>query len=44
MAALAIWGPYFTLDNKAVECVQRRATKLVGALKDCTYTVSDLRH
>ena len=31
-----IWDPYFTLDNKAVEHVQRRQTKLVGTLKDCT--------
>ena len=33
-----IWSPCFTLDNKAVERVQRRATKLVGALNDCTHS------
>jgi hypothetical protein len=32
-----IWGPHFKLDQKAVERVQRRATKMVPTLKDLPY-------
>ena len=33
-----IWGPFYALDRKAVESVQRRATKLIPELKDEPYT------
>ena len=32
-----IWGPHHKLDQKAVERVQRRVTKLIPALKDLPY-------
>jgi hypothetical protein len=32
-----IWGPFFKEDIKSVEKIQRRATKLVTAIKDLTY-------
>ena len=32
-----IWGPHFTLDQRAIEHTQRRATKLVLELKDSEY-------
>ena len=32
-----IWGPHFKMDQKAVERVQRRATKTVPSLKDLPY-------
>ena len=32
-----IWGPYYQGDIKAVESVQRRATKLITVLKDKSY-------
>jgi ribonuclease P/MRP protein subunit RPP40 len=32
-----IWGPHSKLDQKAVERVQRRATKMVPTLKDLPY-------
>ena len=34
----SIWGPHYLLDAKAVERVQRRATKLVKTMKDLPYT------
>ena len=33
----AIWGPHFTLDQKAVERVQRRATRLIPSIRDLPY-------
>jgi len=33
----AIWGPYYITDQKLLERVQRRATKLVPSLKDLPY-------
>jgi len=32
-----IWGPHFSLDKQRLERVQRRATKMVPALKDIPY-------
>ena len=32
-----IWGPFYKEDIKAIEKVQRRATKMVPALKDMSY-------
>ena len=32
-----VWGPMFTLDQQSVEKIQRRATKLVGEIKDLPY-------
>ena len=32
-----IWGPQYILDQREVEKVQRRATKLISDLQDCTY-------
>ena len=32
-----IWGPHFKMDQKEVERVQRRATKMVPSLKDLPY-------
>ena len=34
----AIWGPLFTLDQRKVEKVQRRATRLLSSLHDKSYT------
>ena len=34
----AIWGPLFTLDQRKVEKVQRRATRLLPSLHDKSYT------
>ena len=33
----AIWGPFYAMDKKAVESVQRRATKLIPELRDESY-------
>ena len=33
-----IWGPFYQMDKKAVESVQRRATKLIPEIKDMPYT------
>ena len=33
-----IWGPHYVLDQRKLEGVQRRATKLVPSLKDECYT------
>ena len=33
-----IWGPHYVMDTKAVERVQRRATKLVKVIKELPYT------
>ena len=33
-----IWGPFYALDRKAVESVQRRATKVIPELKEEPYT------
>ena len=33
----AIWGPFYKMDKRKVESVQRRATKLMPELKDKTY-------
>ena len=33
----AIWGPHFTLDQKAVERVQRRATRIIPSIRDLPY-------
>ena len=38
-----VWGPMFTLDQQSVEKIQRRATKLVGEIKDLPY-VDRLRY
>jgi len=35
--ANAIWGPHYITDQKLLERVQRRATKLVPSLKDLPY-------
>ena len=32
-----VWGPYYKADMKAIEGVQRKATKLIPALKNNTY-------
>jgi len=32
-----IWGPHFILDQKAVERVQRRASKMIPSLRDRPY-------
>ena len=32
-----IWGPIYLVDLKQIEGVQRRATKLITALKDLPY-------
>ena len=32
-----IWGPYYVLDQQAVERVQRRATKMIQPLRDLPY-------
>ena len=32
-----IWGPYYQADIKSLESIQRRATKLITALKDNAY-------
>ena len=32
-----VWGPYFKLDQQAIEKVQRRAAKLVGSINNLTY-------
>ena len=33
-----IWGPHFKEDMKAVEKVQKRATRMIPRIKDLTYT------
>ena len=33
-----IWGPHYKGDQKSIEKVQKRATKLVPSLKDLPYT------
>jgi len=33
----AVWGPFFTLDQRKVEKVQRRATQLLPSLRDKPY-------
>ena len=38
-----IWGPHYKLDQKAVENVQRRATKIIPNIKDLPYR-ERLRH
>ena len=32
-----IWGPFYQADIRSVETIQRRATKLIPALKDLPY-------
>ena len=32
-----IWGPQYILDQEQIEKIQRRATKLVQDLQNCTY-------
>ena len=32
-----IWGPYYVLDQQAVERVQRRATRMIQPLRDLPY-------
>ena len=32
-----IWGPHFKLGQQAIEKIQRRATKFVGAISNLTY-------
>ena len=34
---LTSWGPFITLDQRAIERIQRHATKLVIELKDNDY-------
>ena len=33
----SIWGPFYQLDIKKIERVQRRATKLISSIKDFPY-------
>ena len=33
----AVWGPFFVLDQRKVEKVQRRATRLLPSLRDKPY-------
>ena len=33
-----IWGPHFKQDMKAIERVQKRATRMIPTLKDRRYT------
>ena len=33
-----IWGPHYLLDQKKVETIQRRATKLINSLLDSDYS------
>ena len=39
--AIQVWSPYKKHDIDCLEKVQRRATKLVKGLKNCSYTKSD---
>ena len=32
-----VWGPMFVLDQRSVEKIQMRATKLVREIKDLSY-------
>ena len=32
-----IWGPQYILDQEQIEKVQRRATKMIHDLENCTY-------
>ena len=41
--ANVVWGPHYKLDQKAVENVQRRATKMITNIKRLTYK-DRLRH
>ena len=41
--ANVVWGPHYILDQKAVENVQRRATKMIPDIKRLTYK-DRLRH
>ena len=34
----AIWVPHYILDQRSVERMQRRATKLIHGLQDMTYS------
>ena len=33
----SIWGPHFVLDQRKIEKVQRRATKMIPQLQDMSY-------
>jgi len=33
----SVWGPTFILDQRKIENVQRRATRLIVSIKDNTY-------
>ena len=33
----AIWGPYYTIDQKSIEGIQRRATKMIPHIRQYTY-------
>ena len=33
----SVWGPYFVLDQRKVEKVQRRTMKMIAPLQDMTY-------
>ena len=35
--AVQVWNPYFSKDKQLLENVQRRATKLIGCLRDLPY-------
>ena len=32
-----IWGPYYVMDQQAIEKVQHRATKIILELRHCSY-------
>ena len=36
-----IWGPHYILDNRKVEKIQRRATRLIPQLQDKSYSEID---